>query len=415
VSTTAHILPTTEIQSPTDQASVAALIRGAFESETPVYPIGGGTCLDYGGVPTRPGLGVSLAKLHRVVDYPARDLTITVEAGTTVAELSKHLARERQRLPVDIPHPGEATLGGVVATSPSGPRRYRWGTMRDYVIGATAVDGRGTLFSAGGRVVKNAAGYDLCRLLTGSLGTVGVMTQVTLMVKPIPETSALISCPLPEPRTAERLLDQLVHTKTLPVAVEILAGPAWQDDSALASEGFARLVVGFEGTGDEVKWMVATLADEWSRQGVSTSATVADRKADALWRRLTEFPVVEGRQNGSGPLVVKLAVLPSATIALVEMLRRRMPECSLQTHAGNGIIRLRVEVEPGEVASLLKDRLRPSVEEAGGQMVVMSSPRGTELGREAVWGPPGDGLTVMQAIKDRFDPKGILNPGRFFG
>ena len=116
---------------------------------------------------------LSLAKLNRVIDYPAADMTITVEAGMTIAELNRQLAAGRQWLPVDVPWPDRATVGGAIAVNAAGPRRYAYGTMRDYLLGFTAVDGTGMTFSGGGRVVKNAAGYNMCRLMAGSLGHAG--------------------------------------------------------------------------------------------------------------------------------------------------------------------------------------------------------------------------------------------------
>ena len=120
-----------------------------------------------------PGRTLDLTGLNRIVDYTPRDMTIVVEAGVRMADLAATLAAEGQHLPIDVPRAGEATIGGVVATNWSGPRRYGHGTIRDYVIGIHAVDGRGTPFKGGGRVVKNVAGYDFCKLLTGSLGTLG--------------------------------------------------------------------------------------------------------------------------------------------------------------------------------------------------------------------------------------------------
>ena len=137
----ADILPLSETRSPAEQDALAALVADAHAAGTAVYPIGGGTSLDYGLPASRPGIGVSLAKLNRVIDYPARDMTITVEAGITVEQLAGTLADERQMLPIDVPQAGSATLGGLVATAFSGPRRYGYGTMRDYVIGISAVDG----------------------------------------------------------------------------------------------------------------------------------------------------------------------------------------------------------------------------------------------------------------------------------
>ncbi|OYV80387.1 MAG: hypothetical protein B7Z73_19035, partial [Planctomycetia bacterium 21-64-5] len=182
--TAGEVLPLTATVEPATQSELVEQVRAAFGSDTPLYPIGGGTSLGYGVPPKQKGLGVRLTGLNRIVDYPARDMTITVEAGITMSVLAAELAREGQRLPVDAAQSDRATLGGLIATNFSGPRRYGYGTLRDYVIGISAVDGRGTPFKAGGRVVKNVAGYDLCKLLTGSLGTLAVISQVTLKVRP---------------------------------------------------------------------------------------------------------------------------------------------------------------------------------------------------------------------------------------
>src|SRR5688572_14394502 len=206
----AAILPIKSTLTPAGQYDLAAAVRAAFETGTPVYPIGGGTSLDFGLPGKGEGTGLSLAGMNRVVDYPARDMTVTVEAGVTMKSLAELLATERQRLPVDVPQAERATIGGVVATNWNGPRRYGEGSLRDFVIGISAVDGRGLPFKGGGRVVKNVAGYDFCKLLTGSLGTLGVITQVTLRLKPIPEQSALMACSLPDVPSAERLLAALV-------------------------------------------------------------------------------------------------------------------------------------------------------------------------------------------------------------
>ncbi len=411
-----QILPLTETTTPDDQAEVAEIVGRAYELGTPLYPIGGGTGLGYGLRPSQPGLGLSLSRLSRVVDYPARDLTVTVEAGVTIAQLANHLAAERQRVPVDIPQADRATAGGAVAASPSGPRRYRYGTLRDYVIGVRAVDGRGTAFSGGGRVVKNAAGYDLCRLLCGSLGTLGVITQVTLMVKPTPETSAMLACDVSDLDEAERLVAGLVHTQTVPAAIELLAGPAWQDDPALAAGSpscIGRLVVGFEGTPAEVDWMIRRLDAEWQAAGGICPTPVTGDDAVRVWSRLTDGADQEPRSDGSESLVVRIGVLPSKTVAFIQRLWELDPTCSIQAHAGDGILRARFSREPREMAAALRDRLRPAVTNAGGWLVVLSYPGDLQLSRDDVWGPPTEAAKVTRRIKAGFDPKGILNPGRF--
>lgn len=413
--TSPQILPLSETVTPPDQAAVAEVVRRAWESGTPIYPIGGGTGLHYGVRPKRPGLGLSLAGLDRVIDYPARDLTITVEAGVTVAELAGRLASERQRLPVDIPRAERATVGGVVATNFSGPRRYLWGSLRDYVIGIHAVDGRGMAFSGGGRVVKNAAGYNICRLLTGSLGTLGVITQVTLMVKPMPETSALVACDVADFDVAERLLAELVHSRTLPAAIELLVGPAWPLDHGLAAESRSaagRLVVGFEGTSAEVDWMIDELGGQWRRSsGVSPGEIRGDSCAGA-WQSLTEFPT-NGSASDEARLCAEINVLPSAVVDLVRLLLEVDQKCSIQAHAGDGVIRVQFSREPKQVVAELADRVRPAAAEAAGSTIVSSYPGSVELSRGDVWGPAASGAEVMQSLKSRFDPKGILNPDRF--
>ena len=138
----------------------------------------------------------------------------------------------------------------MIATNTSGPRRFGQGTIRDYVIGISAVDGRGVAFKAGGRVVKNVAGYDFCKLLVGSFGTLAVITQLTLKTKPRPEASALVACDVRDYSQADALLAALVSSQTTPVAIELLTGPAWQADEALESlapGGVARLVVWLRG------------------------------------------------------------------------------------------------------------------------------------------------------------------------
>src|SRR6478736_5589529 len=176
--------------------------------------------------------------------YPARDMTITVQAGVTIAQLQDTLKAEGQQLPVDVPFPDRATLGGAVATNASGPRRFGHGTLRDYVIGITVVNDQGKEVKGGGRVVKNVAGYDFMKLYTGSLGTLGVIAQLTLKVKPLPEAVAAIAAPCP-PEMLETVLNRVLPaTATRPTMISVANGPAAQ---LLGSKGAGYLVVvGFE-------------------------------------------------------------------------------------------------------------------------------------------------------------------------
>jgi glycolate oxidase FAD binding subunit len=223
---------------PTTAADVAAAVRAGYDAKKPIYPLGGQTALDYGFTPTRPGTGLDLTGLNRVVDYTPRDMTILVEAGIRMADLAVLLAAEGQHLPIDVPRAAEATLGGVVATNWTGPRRYGYGTIRDYVIGIHAVDGRGIPFQGGGRVVKNVAGYDFCKLLCGSLGTLAVTTQLALKLKPQPETSATLIAACADLATTDILLNRFINLAAPPAAIDYLAGAGWKTPGSIRNPGY---------------------------------------------------------------------------------------------------------------------------------------------------------------------------------
>ncbi|MCA9207990.1 MAG: FAD-binding oxidoreductase, partial [Planctomycetales bacterium] len=351
-------LPLERTEQPTSPEALAEVVREAHETETPVYPIGGGCSLNFGLPAKKPGIGLSLTALHRVIDYPARDMTITVEAGATMAQLRDTLLAERQQLPIDVPLTDRATIGGVVATNWNGPRRYGYGAVRDFVIGIGAVDGRGRAFKGGGRVVKNVAGYDFCKLLTGSLGTLAVITQVTLKVRPLSEASVLLACRAFDEEHAERLLAALAHSATSPCAIELLGGDAWHDIGEQLGGGGEReltLVVGLEGTRTEVDWMQQRLAAEWRELNATKSQAFAGGDATALWQRLDDFA-----ENGESPLVVRANVMPSGVAPMIHAFRQVDAGCSIHAHAGNGVVTATFADTPAEgLSRTLLSRLQP--------------------------------------------------------
>jgi glycolate oxidase FAD binding subunit len=402
------ILPLTSVVEPATPEEIVAHLRRCYESATPTYPIGGGTSLDYGVRGRSPGIGLRLSNLNRIVDYPARDMTITVEAGITMAALVAELARHGQRLPVDAGEPQRATLGGMIATNFSGPRRYGYGTLRDYVIGISAVDGRGTAFKAGGRVVKNVAGYDLCKLLTGSLGTLAVINQVTLKVRPAPEATAFLRCDVLDWQQGEKLLAALVTSRTTPVAVELLRGHAWRTEAlAIRADAVAQLLVAFEGSRSEIDWQIQQLRKEWQELGVEAVDKVDAVGATSIWEQLV------GSGASGPPLVLKANLLPSSVTKFIETLIEIDVNVSIQAHAGNGIIVAALsEFSTADAARLLVQKLQPAAVAAGGNVVVWSCGAG-ELTRQATWGAAATGAALMRAVKNQFDPKALLNPGRF--
>jgi len=404
-------LPISTTHTPRDRGELIEVLRDACSLRTPVYPIGGGTSLGYGLPAKVEGIGVSLADLDLVEDYPARDMTITVDAGITMRRLAETLATEQQRLPVDVPSAGDATLGGVVATDFSGPRRFGCGTMRDYVIGIEAVDGCGRPFAGGGRVVKNVAGYDFCKLLTGSLGTLGIINRLTLKLKPAPEQFALLMCPIESWDRAEQLLADLVDSPAAPTIIELVSRGGWEETLHVSgsSSTIAFLIVGLEGTAAEVDWMRDQLLSEWRERRVAGATVIGEDAAPAVWNRLVEFP-----DEAECPLVLKANVLPSVTTRMMAAFHEIDSECVLQAHAGNGIVIARfAEFPAAGLSRVLVGSLMPIANAADGNIVVLSNPSGAEMTHQSMWGGIQTRFELMNRVKHEFDPYNLLNPDRF--
>lgn len=350
------------VERPASVADLCALVTRARAAGHGLYPVGGRTALAHGRPPLKPGVACDLTALAGVIDYPARDMTITVRAGTTVAALQAELAREGQWLPIDVPDPERATLGGAVAVNASGPRRYGYGTLRDYVIGISFVTDDAAEVKAGGRVVKNVAGYDLMKLQIGALGTLGAVTRLTLKVKPKPEASAAVAFDCDGP-ALPAVLDALAATRTRPVAVEVLNPPAARAAGRLASAEWV-VYVAFEEKPAAVRWQVETLLAELKPLPVREAAELPDAGALAALAALQ-----------SRPGAARRGVLPSRTAA--ELLAARAEV--VHAHALSGVIW-----------------------EHGGGAARPEPPAG------AAW-------ELMRHVKRTLDPDNVFNPGRLFG
>jgi glycolate dehydrogenase FAD-binding subunit len=397
-------------------SDVATAVRAAHDSKTPIYPLGGGTALDYGPAPPADAPTLNLSGLSKIVDYTPRDMTILVESGVRMADLAATLAAERQLLPIDVPRAAEATIGGVIATNWCGPRRHSYGTARDYVIGIHAVDGRGVAFKGGGRVVKNVAGYDFCKLLTGSLGTLGIITQLAFKVKPQSERSGTVIATCPNLDTCETILRRLVDLAAPPVAIDVVIGPTWNKEALPASDApsAATLAVRVEGTETEVKWLAEHAQYELWQGGSTEVRRLSDTDADRLWSCQIEFSDRgPATTHDESPLVLKISVPPSAVIATIAALQSHDPACTIQAHAASGIILARfAKFTSADVSPVLVGKLRPAAVQRGGSVVVVSS-RLEGLTPHITWGGRTEATILMERIKRQFDPHNILNPNRF--
>ena len=385
------------------------LIRQTSASEAAVYPLGGQTHVSLGVPPTKPGLAVDMCGMAQIIDFPARDMTVTVQTGITMQALRETLLKENLRLPIDVAQANRATLGGVLATNVSGPRRYGYGTLRDYVIGISAVNDEGREFKAGGRVVKNVAGYDLCKLLVGSLGTLGIITQATLKLRPLAEVQALIglSC---EATDLEALLTCLHGSRTRPVVLDLLNPSAARIVFSQANHAIPKapwiVLVGYEANPEAVTWQVQQLVKE-----VCTQCRIQARidfTAQPLFEALVELAAWPDAQ-----LTFKANLLPSAVAAFCQSVDREPNRPALRAHAGNGIVHGQwpAGLTMEQAASMLTT-WRALAATGRGSVIVTLCPSAWKSTLN-VWGPASHDAWLMREVKAKFDPKRIFNPGRF--
>ena len=386
------------------------LAANAEGARRPVLPVGGRTSLGFGFDVDPASLEVTTSRLDGVIDYPARDMTVTVGAGCRVSALQEQLRLEGQRLAVDVPLAHRATLGGAIASNAAGPRRFGLGTLRDYVIGIGCVTVEGRCFKAGGRVVKNVAGYDLCKLMVGSGGTLAVVTEVTLKLKPRPASSALAWACFDRGTTVQDLLGDLATSRARPVAIELLGPKAGRQLAAESRHdlptGPLLLGIGLEGSPDEVAWQVGVLDRELRSGGAGEVLWVRDAETAKLWSVLTDYQV-----GVEAPVTIRAALRPSRTVEFVTAAIDA--GVAVQAHAGNGVVHghLPDETLDAAAAAAVIEPLRELAADGGGQVIVERCEAGWAR-QLAMWGAERDEWSLMAAVKQQFDPAGLLSPGR---
>jgi glycolate oxidase FAD binding subunit len=405
-----NLLPVTDTLEPKSSAEVAAHLLECYEQSMAVYPVGGQTALDYGLPATTAGIAVSTKAMDHVIDFPVRDLTITVEAGMPMQRLANLLAAEGLMLPLDVPQAEQATLGGVIATNTNGHRRFGLGTVRDYVIGIEAVDGKGQLFHGGGRVVKNVAGYDFCKLLTGSLGTLGIITAATVKVKPISEQTTTVVAVVPNGHSGETAVASMLVSEATPVAVQWLQGECWQQLCGGGSKvaGQSIMAIQLAGTKVEVDWSQATVLRELKAAGLTDGSILDPTQQQALWSAVCEFPANDAE------LVIQVQTVSSGVVEIIAKCCELNSDCVIQAAAGDGVITVAFgQLPTGGISAALIGKLAPLAARFHGNVVTLKNPQAVEVTAGSRWGRLSAPLSIMQQVKEQFDPRGILNPGRF--
>ena len=382
------------VVTPLTPGAFAKTLAWATETRRSVVVRGGGTKSAFGAPRASIDVVLSTAALNTVEAHRHGDLTATVQAGATLAETNAALAAHRQWLPLDPPWGDRATIGGIVAANDSGPRRQRHGAPRDLIIGMTLARADGVLAKTGGIVVKNVAGYDLARLMTGSCGCLGVILTATFKLAPLAEASRTVAVEFPSAaRCGPVVADLLLHAAT-PTALEMALPPA-------------TMLIRFESV-EAVAVEQAEQAATLARGHDGTPVVLADEDEVAVWR------AHDARVFDRDGTIVKLAVMPaelSATLTwLDDAATARRLDYAVIGRAGLGVLYVGLHGPVSEQAALvtvLRERLSAGrgsavVQRADAELRALIDP----------WGPLGDSLRVMQEVKRRFDPTGTLNPGR---
>ncbi len=408
---------------PTSQEEVSSVVTVCAEIGAAIIPWGGGTAMGVGNRPARADVAVVLDRLNRIVDFDAANLNVTVEAGMRLADLQVELAKQREFLPLDPPAEGKATVGGILAANGSGPCRLLYGTARDWVLGMRVALPNGERIRCGGRVIKNVSGYDMNKFFIGSLGTLGIITEATFKLLPLPAVRGSIAGVFAEPGQAAGVVAKVLDSVLLPEAMELLGadavallGPAL----CLDATGYG-LAVTFAGSRETVERQVRDFTGLFREAKTRATAILSEERTALAWKTLRNvFDLLPGPPLDR--ITCRIAVLISRTadmLTAAEALgRRHKLRAAVTAHAGSGVIQacylLGPEAPPVEVLAGALEELRRESEKAEGSLVLQAAPAALKAHLDA-WGKPGGAFDVMRRLKAEFDPRGLCNPGRFLG
>lgn len=398
---------------PASVQDIQDVLRFAAEQNLSVMPAGAGTKLGIGNLPQKVEVVLATTRLNSVLEYEPADLTVTVEAGIRLADLQTELAQHRQYLPLDPPSADRCTLGGIVATNASGSLRVRYGAARNQVLGLRVVHANGTVVKSGGKVVKNVAGYDLNKLYIGAFGTLGVITEVTLKLSPIPAREAILATAFENMQDAVGAGLSIVGSQLLPMFVNLFVN-ADIGIGAAADRRKPMLVVGFGGDPETVAWQLTQGQGIMEQNGaLGVTMTEGESLAD-LQETIREFPA---KDKNAEAVIAKLNLRRTDIAAFAAQIveARWARDVQMMALLGSGVLYLVIPVTSETDFQVLADtltQLRQSAMAAQGNLIIETAP--PELKRCIdVWGDIGDTIGLMKQVKDRFDADGLLNPGRF--
>lgn len=383
--------PPAVVVTPETVAELAIVVQLAAQHGWRLLPCGAATKLGWGPPATGLEVLVRCDRLKALVDWAVGDLTVTVEAGMTLAALQEKLATAGQFLPLDPAFPETATLGGIVATADAGSWRHRYGGVRDLLLGLSFVRWDGAIAKAGGRVVKNVAGYDLMKLMTGSWGTLGILSQLTFRTYALPETSTTLVV-RGDLAKLDALARGLLASSLTPMAVDWLQEP-----------GTIAIAVRFGSVAPSVAEQARRLQAMATALGLTWEVIAPDHEAPFWKSARSQREATQG-----GAMVLKVGILPTAIAALLH--ETAALGAIAQLHASSGIGRIRLPMADAAQAIAQIQTLRQRCQTAGGYLSILAAPAAVK-GAIDPWGI-GGGQGPMGRIKQQFDPQNLFSPGR---
>ncbi|MEH2390055.1 MAG: FAD-binding oxidoreductase [Nostoc sp.] len=394
---------------PRSQKQLAAVIATAYTNNWRVLPCGRGSKLSWGGLVKGVDVVVSTERINQLIEHAVGDFTITVEAGMKFSDLQALLAKSRQFLAIDPTAPESATIGGIVATGDTGSLRQRYGSVRDQLLGITFVRADGQVAKAGGRVVKNVAGYDLMKLFTGSYGTLGVISQLTFRLYPLPEASETVVL-MGSPEAISQAADILRGSALTPVQADLLSV------KLVSSLGLGQglgLIARFQSISESVKEQSNRVLEVGQKLGLD-GAIFADGDEANLWQRLQKRIHTTATES---VITCKIGVLPTAAVEILTQVELGLIHISsglglLQLEDKNQVLKVRDELRSVEGDAYGGLGLRTQAHR--GFLTILEAPMAVKKEID-VWGYTGNALPLMRGIKEQFDSKNILSPGRFVG
>ncbi len=411
-----------EAVSPASEEQLSRVVARANEDGTAVFPRGGGTRIDLGGAPSRPGVVIDMTGIDRVVAHNYADLTATFQAGVTMRHVSETLSRHGQFLAIDPPLPGRATIGGTLAAGMSGPLKWHFGHPRDTVIGMKVVQPDGQITKSGGQVVKNVSGYDMSRLHVGGLGSLGIILEASFKLTPVPmyEKTLLAAYRCVEDVQAAAL--GIFNSHVMPLAMTVFDASTAHRIGIETDNGQWHLAVRLGGRSRTLDRQVDDVTSICDQADARELESIQGRSAEQLWKSIRDF----GWDNEDAPLLaMHVSALPadlSKIVSTVENMHTSDLHSSIVAQPGFGSADIFWHAgSPASVGAIRESplpswisRFQTTITQIGGSAVVHRCPPESKTDID-VWGGDPPGIDTMRRLKKQYDPNNIMNPGRFVG